>query len=374
MRAVLSLAMTLMLAGPVCAADLIVGVSEPLSGGLATFGQDARRGTELAFGEANAAGGVLGRKLVADVQDNRCNPTEAVRSVTQMLSDKSHVAVLDGLCSSAVLAIMPLAERAQVPLLVANASAISIGERSGVGGNKYVFKLNPSDLGLATALVNYLAKAGKADGIVLLGEDTDYGRSGAAGLTTALAPLGKKLAGQEYFQQGTAEFTSVLTKLRAENPASVAVYSLGADFQNLIRQMASNDFHVPLTGRILFDEIPREILASGLLDGTTAVQPYAVDVATPENKAFVEAYRKQFGGAPTQISFESYEAAKVLIAAIKASGTGEPAAIRDALAATSMPSILGTTITFDDHNLAHNNAVVMTIKDGKVVLLDFSKT
>ena len=64
----------------------------------------------------------------------------------------------------------------------------------------------------------------------------------------------------------------------------------------------------------------------------------------------------------------------MLIDAIRRSGTGTPAAIRDALTTTTLPSILGTTITFDDHNLARNNAVVITIKDGKIVPLDFSKT
>jgi hypothetical protein len=39
-----------------------------------------------------------------------------------------------------------------------------------------------------------------------------------------------------------------------------------------------------------------------------------------------------------------------------------------------MPSMLGTVIDFDDHNLAHNNAIILTIKGGKVVVLGMSKT
>ena len=286
---VAAVALAMALSPPARAADdFVVGVAEPMSGGLAKVGQDARNATEMAFGEANVAAGVLGHKLVADVQDDRCNPTEAVRSVTQMLSDKSHIAILDGLCSSAVRAIMPLVERAQVPFLVANGSATSIAAQSGVGGNKWTFKVNPSDLGLANSLVGWLVKSGKADGIAFLGEDSDCGRSGAAGLQTALAPFGKKLLSQDFYQQGTADFTSVLTKLQAENPPILAVCSLGADFQNMIRQTASSGFHVPMTGRIPLDEIPKEVLSGGLVAGTTAVQPYSVSVPTPENIAFVE--------------------------------------------------------------------------------------
>src|SRR6516225_8135521 len=152
----MGLAMT-MVVSPATGQDAIrVGSSIPLTGNLAFFGQHSRWGAELAIEEANAAGGALGRKIEVDFQDNRCNPAEAVKSVTQMLSEKKYVAIFDGLCSSAALAIMPLVERAGVPFVVANASATSIAERSGVGGNKWTFKVNPTDLSMLDALVGWL--------------------------------------------------------------------------------------------------------------------------------------------------------------------------------------------------------------------------
>jgi branched-chain amino acid transport system substrate-binding protein len=89
-----------------------IGSSIPITGTAAFFGQHSRWGAELAVEEANAASGALGRQIEIDFQDNQCNPTEAVKSVSQMLSNKKDVAILDGLCSSAILAIMPLVERA----------------------------------------------------------------------------------------------------------------------------------------------------------------------------------------------------------------------------------------------------------------------
>ena len=115
----------------------------------------------MAAAEANAKGGVNGRKIEIDFQDNRCNPAEAVKSVTEMLSSKKYAAIFDGLCSSVALAIMPLVERAGVPFIVANASATSIAEKSGVGGNKWTFKVNPSDASMPDALVAWLDKEGK---------------------------------------------------------------------------------------------------------------------------------------------------------------------------------------------------------------------
>jgi branched-chain amino acid transport system substrate-binding protein len=353
---------------------IMIGSSIPLTGGVATFGQHSRWGSELAIAEANARGGVLGRKLEIDFQDNRCNPAEAVKSVTQMLAEKKYVAILDGLCSSVVLAIMPLVERAGVPLVVANASATSIAERSGVGGNKWTFKVNPTDASMLDALIGWLDKDGKANNIAFLGEDTDFGRAGSTGLESALKKRNLKLATVDFFQKGAPDFTPVFTKIKAKKPALLALYAVDADFQNAMRQWYSLGGGVPLTGRVLVDQVPKEIMDSGFLDGTTSVQPYDPSVDTPGNKAFVEAFKKLHNVPPILVSFEAYEATKVLIDAIRRAGNTNPAAVREALVTTKLPSMLGTTIEFDDHNLAHNNAIILTIKGGKVVVVGMSKT
>jgi len=353
---------------------IIIGGSAPLTGGVAHFGQNSRWGAEMAIEEANAEGGVLGRKLEIEFQDNRCNPAEAVKSVSQMLAEKKYVAIYDGLCSSAALAIMPLIERAGVPFIVANASATSIAEKSGVGGNKWTFKVNPTDGSMLDALVGWLNREGKANNIAFLGEDTDFGRAGSSGMEAALKKLNQKLVMEDFFQKGTADFTTVLTKIKAKKPALLALYAIAADFQNLLRQWYSIGGGIPLTGRVLVDQVPKEIMESGFLDGTTSVQPWDPSVDTPANKAFVEAFTKKYNVAPMLISFESYETIKILIDAIRRSGDASPAAIRDALATTKYQSILGTVLEFDDHNLIHNNAVIFEIKGGKVVIVGMSKT
>ena len=354
---------------------ILIGASIPMTGGVATFGQHSRWGSELAIAEANAAGGVLGRKIEIDFQDNRCNPAEAVKSVTQMIADKKYVAIFDGLCSSVALAIMPLIERAEIPFVVANASATSIAEKSGVGGNKWTFKVNPTDASMLDALAGWLDKEGKAGSIAFLGEDTDFGRAGSAGLESALKKRNKKLTDVDFYQKGTADFSNVLAKIKSKKPQMLALYAIDADFQNLMRQWYSAGGGVPLTGRVLVDQVPKEIMASGFLDGTTSVQPYDPSIDTPGNKVFVETFTKKNGTAPILVAFESYEATRILIDAIKRAGSTDHAAIRDALAKTKYQSILGgAPLEFDANNLLHNNAAILGIKGGKVVVLGFSKT
>ncbi|HEX3536573.1 MAG TPA: ABC transporter substrate-binding protein [Stellaceae bacterium] len=353
-----------------------IGSSIPITGTAAFFGQHSRWGAQLAVDETNAAGGVLGRQIELDFQDNRCNPTEAVKSVSQMLSEKKDVAILDGLCSSAILAIMPLVERGEVPLIVANGTATAIVDKSGAGGNKWTFKVNPSDGSLADALVAYLVEheKQKAAKIAVLGEDTDFGRGGAQALDAALGKFGMKIASSDFYQQGTPDFTAVFTKLRSEKPAMIAVYAVGADVQNIARQYVSFGVGIPLTGRLLTELVPPEILKSGALDGSVIAQPYVPEVDTPEAHAFLDAFKKKFDSLPNLLSRNSYEATRVLLDAIKRARKSEPAAIRDALQKTDMKSLLGGELKFDDHNLAHDFAVIVTIKDGKLAVAGLNKT
>src|SRR5690606_17243169 len=81
------------------AQPILVGVSTPLAGGAAFQGQHVRWGAELAVEQINAAGGVLGRPLQLDVQDNACNPAEGVNSVGRMLENRDLVAISGAMCS-----------------------------------------------------------------------------------------------------------------------------------------------------------------------------------------------------------------------------------------------------------------------------------
>lgn len=372
-----ALAVALALATPARAqesAPILIASTLPLSGNVASFGEMARWGAELAVAQANAKGGIAGRKVQFDIQDNRCNPAEAVKITTQMLSNPAYLALFDGLCSSVILSTMPVIERERVPLMVATASATSISEKSGVGGNQWTFKFNPSDATLATAMVAWLKQHGLAEKIAFLGEDTDFGRSGAGAFEAALKAGGGKLASSDFYQQGTADFSAVLTKLRGVRPSVLALYALAGDQRNIIAQFMTSGLRLPLTGRLITDVIPPEVLKSGGIDGSTSVQPYSFEIDTPQNRAFVAAFKAAHGREPSSIAYSAYDAMRTLLDAIERAPTKDRAAVRDALKATRMESLIGGEILFDENNLAHNHAVILQIKGGKVSVVGLSKT
>lgn len=349
------------------AEDIRIGLSTPLTGGVASLGQHEKWGAEFAIEAINEDGGISGNKLVLDTQDNQCNPTQGVTSVENLLQNKP-AAIMGALCSSVTLAVMPIIARAEVPLVVGVSTSKLITEKSGVGGNEWTFRINPSDEGLAVAIANYLADEGSIKTVAFVGEDTDYGRGGHEAMAAALNAKGIEVVSTDFFQGGTSDFTTLLTRLSSAVPDAVAVYAVGADEINFLRQFRSMGIESKLTGRIAFDELQDTLVASGTLDGATSVFPYAAGLETEPNKVFVDAFKEKYGELPNYQSFEAYEAVQVIADAIKRAGSTEPATIREALETTKLTSLTGSEISFDQNNQAHNDAIIMKVVGSEVVV------
>ena len=69
---------------PAAFADILMGVAGPVSGQVAVIGEQMKRGVEMAVKDINAAGGINGEKLVAEIGDDGCDPKQAVAVANQL--------------------------------------------------------------------------------------------------------------------------------------------------------------------------------------------------------------------------------------------------------------------------------------------------
>ena len=374
-RIATALLLTLVAAWPATAqegAPIRLGLSTALSGPAAYTGQQDRWGAEMAIKEINAAGGVLGRKLELAVQDNACNPAQAAQSAQRLIAEQV-TALMGGLCSTATLAIMPIAKRERVPFLVPISSAGSITDQSGVGGNEWTFRTAQPDPGLARALANYLVKDGKTRTFAIVAEDSDYGRGGAAAFTSAVQAVGLSVTSTDYSPLGTPDFTSLLTRLRGQRPDGIALYIQGADTANFMRQFAASGLKARITGRVQLGDFPEGLVAAGAVDGLVVAIPYDPRAETEANQRFVKQFADTFKAQPMQHSFNSYEGTRIVADAIARAGSTDPEALRKAMTTVRYRSALDAELTFDDHHQAYNNAVILGVVDRKVVVVSLMK-
>lgn len=379
MRKLLLTTVAVLLAGAATAQEPIkLGLTTTMTGTAAVFGMHDKLGMDLAIQEINAAGGLLGRKVEGHVEDNRCNPAEGVKAATKLLNETKVVALMGAMCSSVTLAVMPLVQRAQIPFVVPVSTAATIAQQSGKGGNEWTFKINPADDTMADAIAERL-KEMNVKTLAFIAEETDYGRGGVKGFTESLQKRGIKVIATEFFPQGLPDFSTLLTKVASMKPDFVAGYFLRGDNESIMRTVEALEFKIPFAGRLdlhsTMQAVSPQYAAKGGLDGYLAINPYQPDWDDPKNVIFVEKFKKfAKGEAPLQQGFYSYEGTQLLVDAIKRAGSTEPKAIRDALKATKFPSMMGATYEFDDNNLAHNNAIIQSIKGGKIFVVTLQKT
>jgi len=367
-------ALALAAPGAAGAQEITIGFPGPITGPVQFLGQHMKWGAEMGVEEVNARGGVLGRRLAMRMEDSKCNPSEAVAATEKMLSRDQVTVLMGDICSSATLAMMPIVERSGVPLLVTISTHPGITEKAGAAGNRWVFRTNPQDAALASSMARWLLASKSYRTVAYLAEDTDYGRGGVEAMRGDLEPKGVKTQSVDYFKKGESDFVTFLTKAKGAKPDALLLFMLDQELQNFMRQYRQLGLTIPLTGRpALVSGLVKELVAGGTFNGSSTIYPYYAGYDAPKNKAFVERFGKKYGQEPHYVAFEMYEGIHVLAEGLRAAGGTKAEAVRDALEKVRVESILGA-IQFDDHHQAHNRALLMEIKGGKLEVVELPGT
>lgn len=351
-------------AGWAAAQDIKIGVAGPITGPLAFLGQHIKWGAELAVDEINQRGGILGRKLVFLMQDSACRPADGVASAEKLLNQDRVDVMLGDVCSGSTLAVMPIMEKAQKPFIVTISTHPDITGKSGVGGNKWVFRTVAHD-GMIAEVVADRMKNFKS--VAIVGEDTDYGR-GAVRLLKERLPAGVKIISEDYLKQTETDFLPILTRIRATRPDAIGTYVLDQQAANLMKQYLQFGMTIPLVGRPpLGSGVVSEIVASGKFDGSWTVYPYYDKFSDPKNEAFTKPYMQRYKQPPHYAGWGIYEGVKVYADAVQRAGTTDPERVRDALAKSEFDAILGP-MRFDSNQQARTRMMFIVVEKGRAVV------
>jgi branched-chain amino acid transport system substrate-binding protein len=363
-------AVWLALALPVAASaqNIMIGASVPDTGPAAAPALWQRWGFQIALDEVNAAGGVLGKKVELLAYDNRCNPSEAVNVANKLIEAKV-VAILGAHCSSATLATMPLIAAAKIPMVEGIASSPKITDLSGVGRNEWTFRINPSDDDMMEALGLYLSQSSKIRRVAVLGEDSDFGRGGAAAFAAVAKKYGLEVISTDFHPQSYPDFTSLLTRIQQSRPDAIALFQLAGDQLNFLRNAMQLGVRIPYVGRFDPGGNNLQIVQAGGMEGSITAWTYSYLVDAPANKAFVAEVEKRHKTTPVLQTWAGYDAMSLLLKAIAEAGSTDPAAIRDAIKNIQFSNVMGAPVKFDDHNQAGKVVLIEGIADKKLTIL-----
>lgn len=308
-----------------------IGVVQPLTGSVAYNGTTDVNGAKLAADEINAKGGVLGKKIELVVEDGQCKPADTVNAVEKLIQRDKVAALAGAFCSSATLAAMPVAQNYKIPLVTGVSSAASLTEK----GNPWFFRATETDALLAKAFAKVLFNELKLRKVAYIGVNDDFGRGGVAEFEKQMQALGATTVMKEYFEHGTSDFYTLLTKLKTSGADGAFVAAETQDGSIFVKQKAELGIPTKIFGVGSWATSDFIKLTGAASEGIYAAVPYASTMTSPRNKAFVEAYTQRYKEAPGKYSAAGYNVINILAQAVERAKSTDPEKLRDALTKTS---------------------------------------
>ena len=338
-----------------------IGAVFPLSGPVAFYGNESRDGALLAIEQINAAGGLLGKKLTLIAEDDEGDGSKALNAFTKLITSNGVKFVIGSSTSGATMAMTSLAQQNKVILNSPSATneavttagdyifrACFIDPFQGVVGADFAFDV----LGARRAAVLYDAGA-------------DYNTGLADSFKKQFRAIGGQVVADEAYQTGDVDFNAQVTRIRATNPDVVYLPNYYNDVALQAKQLRAQGVNCALVGGdgwdSLIDNAGDEVLNGFWSSG------FAADTDDPKGVAFVRAYQARFNKPASQFSALGYDTLMLIADGIKAAGTFDTPAVKDAMAKLNGSYVTGN-IRYDSNRNPIKGAAILEIvrKDGKL--------
>jgi len=318
---VAAVAATCALGTPAPAADheqFEIGGVIALSGAYGVIGEGMRKGAELAV--EMRGGKVLGVPVVFRWEDSETKPQVAVQKATRLMADG--VDMLFGAVSSgSTLAIMKVAERKKVPLLVTLSASDSI---TGADMTRYTFRTSNSVAMENQIMAEFVEKDGlhKVYGVVA---DYGVGRDMWDDLKKRLAAKNIEIVAEDYPPLGNKDYSLIIDKVAKSDADSVAMIMTGGDAITFLKQAGPVDLqeHKAVFGTMVMDELMGKAVGQSSY-GVNSTLRYHFSSDTPANRAFVDAFRAKYGEYPNQFAGESFDGMAWFLDVVDRTGSWDP--------------------------------------------------
>ncbi|GAB5471232.1 MAG: ABC transporter substrate-binding protein [Rhodospirillales bacterium] len=317
--------------GAASAEDFKIGLLLPFSGVYAGLGDHIEKG--FALGLEHFGGDLGDNSITLFREDTEAKPAVGLAKARKLvLQDK--VDAMVGIVSSAVLgAVRDFAEGSKVPVIVANAGN---NDMTGQRCSPYVLRVSFSNAQMNRPMGDYMADKGLKR-VHLMAPDYAAGHQMMNAFKETFEAKGGEIVGETYTPlHGTKDYAPFISAAKATDPDAIYVFYAGGAAIAFVKQY--HDFgvkeEVPLYGAGFLTS-PAYVQVQGeAADGITVGLHYVPSIDTPENERFQSAYQAAHGKTGSEFAVAGYDAARMVIEAIKASG-GDKEAFDKALATIS---------------------------------------
>jgi len=314
--------------------DLTIAVAGPMTGEYSAFGRQLKNGADMAVAELNASGGVLGKKLTLDIEDDACDPKQA-RSVAEKIGGSKIPFVAGHYCSSSSIpASEAYAENNVLQITPASTNPLFTERKLW-----NVARVCGRDDQQGAIAGDYIAKNFKGKNIAILNDKSTYGKGLADETRKALNKAGVKEKLFESYNQGDKDFNAIVSRLKAENIDLVYVGGYHTEAGLILRQMRDQGLKtILMSGDALADKEYASITGPA---GAGTLFTFGPD---PRNKPTAKAIVDKFKAKnidPEGYTLYTFAAIQVWAQAATKAGTTDAKKVMDKIKAGTWDTVIG---------------------------------
>jgi len=364
---VLSMAMTVgLLAG--CGAkgssttgDIKIGVVLPLTGPNSSFGKSGQNGIKLLEDQVNKDGGINGRKIKFLFEDDEGKSDTATTVGTKLISNDNVVAIVGPLTSGSCIALGPIATQSKVPMITGSGTNPDVTKK----GGEYVYRSCFIDPFQGTVIAKFASTDLKAKTAAILYDNgNDYSKGLAEFFEKGFVAAGGKIVAKETYATGDKDFKAQLTKIKPTKPDVVLLPDYYGTVGNIAKQARAIDIKVPLLGGDGWDSAELFKVGGTAVNNCYISDHYSADDTSKLVVAFQKEYKAKYNLKADAMAVLNYDAAKIMVEAIKAAGKTDGPSIKEALAKTNLEVVSGK-VSFNKNRDAIKGIVILKVDNGK---------
>ncbi len=336
-----------------------IGEYGSMTGDNSTFGISTDRGIKLAIEEANAAGGIQGKKIELVSEDDASKAEQAKTVVQKLVSSDKVVAVIGEVASSRSMMAAPICQGAKVPMVSPSSTNPEVTRKG-----DYIFRVCFTDDFQAVVAAQFAFDQGFKNVAIFTDVKSDYSKAFGELFGKKFKSLGGKIASEPTYQSGDVDFKAQLATIKGSNPDAVLIPGYYTEVGTIARQAREVGVSIPLIGGDGWESDQLVPGAGTALEGCFFTNHYFVHDGTvePHVQKFLDAFSKAYPGKkPGALDALGYDAARVIIEGLRKAKTLDSVALRDAIADTKDYQGISGKITLDKERNARKEALVLKI-------------
>ena len=342
--------------------ELKIGAILPLTGQMASHGEDAKKAIDLATDVKNKRGGLKGLKILTIYEDDNMQPKDGVSAFNKLVIVDRVQAVIGGFGSSVALAIAPIAQQKKVVFVSPTASHPKLP----LIGN-YIFRIWSSDIFEGEKMAQEAHTALKLRNIAILFVNNDFGRGMSDIFSAQFRSFGGKVVLKDSYEQGDTDFRAQLHRIKDTTAEAVYLPGYYQEVAKILKQAKELGVNLQFLSTTPVENPELLRLAGNSAEGLIYTRPSFNPKNPDENyMAFVALFKSKYGVEPGVAAAYSYDAANIIFACIEKGGITSRE-IRDAM--ENLRNYRGATgrISFDEVGDVVRDFDLFTIEKGKFV-------